>query len=342
MRPADSVDSGSAAALKVGSSSFATAARLFDADTRRDAELLYAWCRYCDDVIDAQVFGHGRLSPVTDAASRLARLEELTRAALRGEPMSEPAFVAFQRVVRRRAIPDRYPLDLLEGFRMDVEGARYRHLDDTLTYSYHVAGVVGLMMALVMGVPADDTDTLDRACDLGLGFQLTNIARDILDDWARGRVYLPESWLQEAGIPPDALADPRYRRQLHEVACKLVEAANGYYASSGFGLSRLPLRSAMAVGAARAVYRGIGSRLLILGPAAWDQRIVIPPRRKLALIIGGTVAGALAAARSGRPAERSALWRRPGREGLSESGAADSNGTGWSVRSATAQLRSTR
>jgi phytoene synthase len=276
------------------------------------------------------VLGHGRLSPATDAASRLARLEELTRAALRGEPMSEPAFAAFQRVVRRRAIPDRYPLDLLEGFRMDVEGVRYRHLDDTLNYSYHVAGVVGLMMALVMGVPADDADTLDRACDLGLAFQLTNIARDVLDDWARGRVYLPESWLQEAGVPLEALAEPRYRPQLHEVACKLVAAADGYYASSGFGMSRLPLRSAMAVGAARAVYSGIGSRLLILGPAAWDRRIVIPQRRKLALIIGGTVAGALAAARAARPADRNGLWRRPWRDGSSNAGGAGANG-GWIV-----------
>src|SRR3546814_11579375 len=72
---------------------------------------------------------------------------------------------------------------------MDVQDYQYRTLDDTLLYCYRVAGVVGLMMARVMG--AEGEPTLDRACDLGLAFQLTNIARDIVEDAQIGRVYLP-------------------------------------------------------------------------------------------------------------------------------------------------------
>src|SRR3546814_7011809 len=90
--------------------------------------------------------------------------------------MSDPAFAAFQQVVQRHQIPKRYPLEHLAGFRMDVQDYQYRTLDDTLLYCYRVAGVVGLMMARVMG--AEGEPTLDRACDLGLAFQLTNIARD--------------------------------------------------------------------------------------------------------------------------------------------------------------------
>ena len=70
-------------------------------------------------------------------------------------------------------------MDLIEGFAMDVEARDYRTLDDVLEYSYHVAGIVGVMMARVMGVR--DDHVLDRACDLGLAFQLTNIARDVID-----------------------------------------------------------------------------------------------------------------------------------------------------------------
>jgi phytoene synthase len=141
---ADAVETSSAAALNVGSTSFAAAARLFDARTRRDARLLYAWCRHCDDVIDGQVLGHGQLAPDASPRDRLAVLQAQTRAALAGESVSDPAFIAFQRVAQAHKIPPRYPLDLLAGFQMDVEERRYRDIDDTLAYAYHVAGVVGL------------------------------------------------------------------------------------------------------------------------------------------------------------------------------------------------------
>jgi phytoene synthase len=307
----DAVDAASAEALNAGSSSFAAAARLFNASTRRDARLLYAWCRHCDDVIDGQVLGQGQVSDAGSPTTRLARLESLTRAALRGSTLADPAFVAFQRVALRHRIPPRYPLDLLEGFRMDVEGRRHVTIEDTLRYAYHVAGVVGLMMAVIMGVSPHDAETLDRACDLGLAFQLTNIARDVIEDAERGRIYLPQVWLEEAGVPPDALADPRHRDKVHAVAVRLLDTAELYYASAGLGLHRLPLRAGMAICAAGAVYRGIGSRLRIRGPRAWDQRIVIPRPEKLALLTGGGLAGALAALRSPRAAPRAGLWVRP-------------------------------
>ncbi|MFX4967367.1 squalene/phytoene synthase family protein, partial [Acinetobacter baumannii] len=76
---------------------------------------------------------------------------------------------------------------------------------DLYRYCYHVAGAVGCMMALAMGVPADDDATLDRACDLGLAFQLANIARDVAEDARAGRCYLPQAWLDELEIPADDL-----------------------------------------------------------------------------------------------------------------------------------------
>ena len=141
--------------IQKGSSSFAAAAALFSAETRADAEMLYAWCRYCDDVIDGQELGHGMAAPGPDAAqARLEALYAQTRAALAGEPTDDPNFAAFQRVALRRRIPERYATQLIDGFAMDVAGRRYETLEDTLDYCWHVAGVVGVMMALVMGVAA--------------------------------------------------------------------------------------------------------------------------------------------------------------------------------------------
>ncbi|MFI4935149.1 MAG: phytoene/squalene synthase family protein, partial [Caulobacterales bacterium] len=260
--------------IRKGSKSFAAAAALFEPETRADAEMLYAWCRHCDDVIDGQDLGHGMAAPDPEAAkARLEGLYAKTRAALAGEPTDDPDFAAFQRVALRRQIPERYALELLGGFAMDVAARRYETLEDTLDYCWHVAGVVGVMMALVMGVKPDDLPTLRRAQDLGLAFQLTNIARDVVEDAANGRVYLPADWLAEAGVPVDAVAAPEHRAAVFSVTQRLLAQAEPYYASAVAGLAALPWRSAWAIAAARGVYRQIGVEVLRRGPHAWDERV---------------------------------------------------------------------
>lgn len=294
-----------------GSKSFAVAARLFRPAVRDDAFMLYAWCRHCDDLIDDQELGFARTpDAATTPAARLAELREQTRRAIGGEA-EHPVFVALSRVVARHQIPERHPFELLDGFAMDVEGRRYRSLDDTLAYCYHVAGVVGVMMAMIMG--ARDRATLNRASDLGIAFQLTNIARDVMEDAASGRVYLPEDWLEGEGVPVSEVADAKHRAGVFRVVARLLDVADDYYASSSYGVSRLPFRSAWAICAARRVYRDIGQVVRERGPEAWDSRAVVGSARKLA----GVGLGAAAAARAatiGRyvpPAARDGLWTHP-------------------------------
>lgn len=298
--------------IEVGSKSFAAAARLFDPATRRSVLMLYAWCRHCDDVVDGQELGFNPAVAAThDAAAALALLETQTRRAYAGEPMHDPAFAAFQEVALRHRIDPRFAFDHLAGFAMDVEGAHYETIDDTLRYCYHVAGVVGLMMASIMG--AHDQRVLDRACDLGLAFQLTNIARDIVEDARMGRCYLPAQWLREAGIPVDELAEPRHRAALAKVAARLVDHAEPYYDSARGGIAALPLRSAWAIASARNVYREIGIEVKRRGPHAWDARTGTGKATKLWLLMKGAVS-ALGSRFSARdPAARPrALWQRPG------------------------------
>ncbi len=296
-------------AIQQGSKSFALAARLFSPRTREGAILLYAWCRHCDDVIDEQVLGF-RTGPSGDSAEdRLAALERETRRALSGEPVEEPPFAALREVVQRHGIPQRHPLDHLKGFAWDVEGVRYETLHDCCRYCYHVAGVVGVMMAHVMGARGEDT--LDRASDLGLAFQMTNIARDVMDDAETGRVYLPGEWLREAGVPPAEIARPEHRSAVFSVTERLLDEAERYYASAQVGLARLPFRSAWAVGTARRVYRDIGRLIRRRGPRAWDRRAATGRGRKLALALAA--AGDAAAPGRGREtaAARAGLWTRP-------------------------------
>jgi phytoene synthase len=295
--------------IRKGSQSFAAAAALFDAETRADAEMLYAWCRHCDDVIDGQELGHGMATPDEATASqRLTSLYAKTRAALAGEPTDDPDFAAFQRVALRRHIPERYATELLDGFAMDVMARRYETLEDTLDYCWHVAGVVGVMMALVMGVEPDDLATLRRAQDLGLAFQLTNISRDVIEDAANGRIYLPAQWLAEAGVPEAEIGSKKHRAAVFGVTKRLLAEAEPYYASAIAGLAELPFRSAWAIAAARSVYRQIGIIVLARGPRAWDSRASAstPMKAWLALSGGWTAL----TSRGAKSPERPALWSK--------------------------------
>ena len=295
--------------MAVGSKSFATASKLFDAPTRRSVLMLYTWCRYCDDVIDGQVLGfYNPLAAGSSATQRLEMLKTQTQRAFAGAEMQQPAFAAFQEVATRHGIPPPQAFDHLEGFAMDVRATRYETFEDTLRYCYHVAGVVGLMMARVMGVR--DEAVLDRACDLGLAFQLTNIARDIVEDAEMGRCYLPAQWLAAEGINAHEIGDPAKRAALARVAQRLVLAAEAYYASARAGLSGLPLRSAWAIASAHGVYRKIGVNVQAAGPCAWDKRQGTSRLEKAGLLIKGA-ALALSSRVENPPPRAVELWQRP-------------------------------
>lgn len=305
----DAVVERSEEAIAKGSQSFAAAARLFDRATRDDAVMLYAWCRHCDDVIDGQVAGRGQSMDFRDGQrERLAALRQKTNDALAGNASGDYIFEALSRVVTRHDIPHRHPQELLTGFEMDVEHRRYRMIGDTLEYCYHVAGVVGVMMAMIMGVR--ERAVLDRASDLGLAFQLTNIARDVVDDARAGRVYLPQELLSRHGVGQIVPEDRDQWPRLHAAALDLLDLAEAYYRSAYAGLPALPARSAWAIAAARRVYRAIGQRLRAGGPSAWEARVSTTKAEKAALLTAGL--GDVAVTRLYRtPGPREGLWQRP-------------------------------
>ena len=296
------------ATIAVGSKSFAAASTLFDPRTRERAQLLYAWCRACDDIADGQTLGHG-MTRVADAAARLSWMRTLTARALAGETTGEPAFDALGIVAAETRLPARFAHDLIDGFALDAREWRPRSEDDLYRYCYHVAGSVGCMMAVVMGVdPADDA-TLDRACDLGLAFQLANIARDVGEDHAADRCYLPVEWLVELDLPPDEFMRPPYRDRLAVIGRRLADRAARYEASARSGAATLHYRSAWAVLAAAGIYGDIAREVGRRGARAWDRRVVTSRSDKLRWI---GVAGWQAARRHRLPQmPRDGLWTRP-------------------------------
>jgi 15-cis-phytoene synthase len=289
-----------------GSQSFAAASRLFAPATRERAWLLYAWCRAADDLTDGQEFGHGA-AVLGDAADRHARLAALTWRALDTAEPVPAAFAALRQVAGETGMPRGFIADHLAGFALDAEDWRPQSEDDLLRYCYHVAGAVGCMMAVVMGVDPADEDTLDRASDLGIAFQLANIARDIVPDARVGRCYLPAEWLAQAGLAGADLDAIEHRPTLAVLARKLVALSEGYRLSARIGAARLPARSRLAVLAADAIYGAIGVKVARRGAAAWDERVRIGRGGK-ALLLGQALGRSLDAPRD---LPRTGLWTRP-------------------------------
>ena len=303
-----------------GSQSFARAARLLPGTIRADVLRLYAWCRACDDLIDGQDAGHDRQALTRpERQARLATLRQVTDAALAGETVADAPAMAMADLARRHAIAPRLPRDLLEGFALDVSGATYPRLPDTLRYCYHVAGAVGLMLAQVMGVRSDSQlgrDTLDRACDLGLAFQLTNIARDLVEDARAGHLYAPADLAARHGLELGAIAATPDAPQVLQLAQSLVRLAEPYYDSAYHGALRLPFRCAWAILAARLIYRDIGQAILRADTALPARATTTRLRKSLRILQAALQAGlqALYGVTGGRrfaPERGPALWQRP-------------------------------
>jgi phytoene synthase len=262
------------------SKSFSLASRLLPQQAGERAAVVYAWCRRADDAIVESV--------AEPPALALARLR-FELAELYADGMTDDAVLAaFRGVLRETGIPWQYPADLLAGMEMDVTGHEYGRFEDLLIYCYRVASTVGLMMCHVMGV--SHPEALRHAAHLGLAMQLTNICRDVREDWSRGRLYLPEELLARHGVqslgsrrgqpfPSDAVDGCR------GAIAELLGVADRYYASSDRGLDYLSWRCAFGVNAARRIYRAIGAEL---ARQRWDvraDRAVVPRSQKLWLCL---------------------------------------------------------
>jgi len=257
--------------------SFTWGARLLPRKYRRDAAAIYAFCRRCDDAVD-------HAADAVTAARAVARLRgELDRIYApdwQDGDLADPVLVGFREVVRRRGLPRLLSDELLNGMQMDVGCVRYQTFTELLVYCHRVAGVVGLMMARVMGVT--DERVLAHAADLGIAMQLTNICRDVAEDARLDRVYLPGELLG-AG---EAAA-----------VAELLRRADGYYRSGDRGLVALPAGCAAAIRVARLIYADIGRVIAARGFDVHAGRARVSSPRKLWLAVralGETAAGRIA------------------------------------------------
>ncbi|NBD29077.1 MAG: squalene/phytoene synthase family protein [Alphaproteobacteria bacterium] len=258
------------AAIRHGSLSFHAASRLLPGHVRDPALALYAFCRLADDAVDLQ----------PEKASAVLRLHERLDLAYAGRPRNAPADRAFAAIIETYDMPRALPEALLEGLAWDAMEQRYATLSELRAYSARVASAVGAMMCVLMRVR--DPNALARACDLGVAMQLTNIARDVGEDAREGRLYLPTSWMEEAGFAPEAfLESPRPSPVVAGLVQRLLREADALYLRSEAGIGALPLSCRPGIYAARFIYAGIGGRLRRMGCDSISARARTGAARKL-------------------------------------------------------------
>jgi phytoene synthase len=259
------------------SGSLSLAARFLSPLKRQRAESLYAWCRAADDAID-------HAPNARAAAIALETLREGLDLVYRGGPIDDPALCSLRHVVIACDIPRSYPEAMLTGMAMDAANTRYESVADLLLYCHRVAGVVGLMMCHALGI--SNTRALPHAAHLGIAMQLTNIARDVAEDWSNGRLYLPLAWLERLPSSDQALEDAI----VAPVIRRLLVLADQYYRSGDFGFRYLEPRSRAAVRMARSVYAAIGTRVAKQAFCASEGRAVVPNHEKLRLVLMSVMA----------------------------------------------------
>jgi 15-cis-phytoene synthase len=242
--------------IRQGSRSFHLASLLLPERYREPARALYGFCRMADDAVDNST---NQQQAVKMLMARLDRIYD-------HKPDDAATDRAFADVVRHFAIPRALPDALIEGFAWDATGKRYETLADVTAYAVRVAGTVGMMMSLIMDCRS--AQGLARSVDLGIAMQFSNIARDVEEDEALGRCYLPADWLKTGSAP--------------QAASRLVDETEAIYARATSGISLLPRNCRASIHAARLLYREIG---LQAKRQAHHGRAIVSGRRKFGLML---------------------------------------------------------
>ena len=227
------------------SKSFYFASALLPEEKRCAVRALYAFCRTVDDIVDE-----------SSDAERGAQLDYWRRM-VETTSFSDKDLVAaaWADTLTRYHIPRHYALQLIDGVARDLLQSRYQTFDELTTYCYGVASTVGLMSMYIVGFK--NNDAVPYAIKLGVALQMTNILRDVGEDYQNGRLYLPREELVFYGIRESDIAEGRITDNWLEFMKFQIERTRQLYAESWTGVKMLEREGQLAVGAASVLYQGI-------------------------------------------------------------------------------------
>ena len=259
--------------------SFSWAARLLSASARRDAALLYAYARAADDFADEE-----HLGTLEQRSKALQKLRDAALQPVRLVTTQSEDSLATQTgsMLRRHGVPGAVLENFMASLQADTHARQVDSTSDLLQFAYGVAGTVGQMMRPLLGAaPAADP----YAIALGIGMQLTNIARDVVEDAQRERCYIPAQW----GVTLKLMSAPKDAAEISIAFAalqRLLALSDDFYAYGHAGLSAIPSHNRRAIRVAAALYQGIGKKILRRGPALyWTERVSLTRAEKISTTV---------------------------------------------------------
>lgn len=245
------------------------------AERRRAIYVAYAFCRYCDDSVDEE-------GTTDEKLARISRLRHMLTETYDGRA-GGPVFIGLADVAHRYGIPQEYFEEVLNGVESDLIKTRYADFDELRAYCYQVASVVGLICIHIFGYQGGEV-ARRHAIDLGLAMQLTNICRDVREDWELGRIYLPQDEMHRYGVTEEDLAAGEVTDSFAELLQFQIDRAREYFASGRLLLSHLPRRSRACPAALGFIYGGVLNKIERSGYDVFGDRIGLSNSGKLALM----------------------------------------------------------
>ncbi len=272
-----------AAITREHSKTFYLASGLLPQAKRQAARALYAFCRVSDDLVDRA------------SGDPLASLEAWRQWALADRPPADdPVVLAWADTRARYRIPAEYAHQLLDGVAQDLQVTRYATFEDLAAYAYGVASTVGLMTMHIIGFAGQEA--VRYAVKLGVALQLTNILRDVREDWAAGRLYLPQDELVAFGVREADIAAGRLTDHWRDFLHFQVQRTRRLYAEAMPGIALLHADGRFAIQAAADLYQAILDDIEAHGGDVFTRRAHIGAWGKLRRLPG--------------------IWRRARRAGL--------------------------
>ena len=262
------------AITKASKSNLALALIALPRERRRDMTTFYAFCRIVDDIADA---------PSEPVEKKRAQLDAWRRAVGENFPGEPPLAREVRALIAKYGIDAGLFREVIAGCEMDLSGARYETFEDLCLYCYRVASAVGLVSIEVFGYKNPACKKF--ALDLGMALQLTNILRDVGQDFANGgRIYLPLEDLKRFGYPPEALAARRHDANFLSLMNFEADRALSFYRSAMAVLPPEDRKSMVAAGIMRAVYGRLLARMRRDRFRVFEKRYSLGRLEKIAIV----------------------------------------------------------
>ncbi|HAH50974.1 MAG TPA: squalene synthase [Balneola sp.] len=225
---------------------FYLATRFLPNEKQRGIFAIYGMCRYLDNLVDEveDLIREEKLT-LSEIDAKLDEFKKELDKVYSGYSVNDPILNAYADSLKRYKVPKELPLLLIEGVRQDLEISRFQNFQEIYDYSYKVASVVGLMTIEVFGYTSDEA--IERATDLGIAMQLTNILRDVGEDLERGRIYIPKEDLIKFNVTEEELFAKNKSEKFIELMKFQISRARCYYDSAFAGIEMLNKDSRLPV-----------------------------------------------------------------------------------------------